>query len=205
MPNASPALVRQPNYASDSSQGRTLVDACGLLRTFLRGRSCDRRGPEERLNDLEPLWRALYEHHNEVTPHLRARVRPFERAWESRRRTESTWLQSEPDSFVLAAQDRARYVGYAFVRVRSSAGFAESWSMSDPLADLAFLSVLPELRGRGIGSALMDAAESRLEEMGIADMAIVVIATNTEAIPFYERRGAVPFVTQFIQRLEPEP
>ena len=40
--------------------------------------------------------------------------------------------------------------------------------------------------------------------MGIADIAIVVIATNLEAIPFYERRGAVPFVTQFIQRVEPE-
>jgi ribosomal protein S18 acetylase RimI-like enzyme len=160
--------------------------------------------PEERFNDLEPLWRALYDHHNEVTPHLCDRVRPFERAWESRRRTESAWLKSEPDSFVLAAQDSARFVGYAFVRVRSGAGFAESWSVSDPLADLATLSVLPEFRGRGIGSALMDAVESRLKEMGIADMAIGVIATNNEAIPFYERRGAVPFVTQFIQPVEPE-
>jgi len=28
-----------------------------------------------------------------------------------------------------------------------------------------------------------------------------VIATNTDAIPFYERRGAVPFVTQFVKRV----
>ena len=39
--------------------------------------------------------------------------------------------------------------------------------------------------------------------MGIADMAIGVIATNAEAIPFYERRGAVPFVTEFIKRVQP--
>ena len=159
--------------------------------------------PAARFNELEPLWRALYDHHNEVTPHLRDRARPFARAWVSRRRTEGRWLETEPDSFVLAVQDSDRYVGYAFVRVRSGAGFAESWRVSDPLADLATLSVLPEFRGQGIGSALMDAVESRLEEIGIADMAIGVIATNHEAIPFYERRGAVPFVTQFIQRVEP--
>ncbi|MGA2164572.1 MAG: hypothetical protein ABSH36_08880 [Solirubrobacteraceae bacterium] len=44
----------------------------------------------------------------------------------------------------------------------------------------------------------MDAVEARLARMGIADLAITVIATNAEAIPFYERRGAVPFITEFI-------
>lgn len=158
--------------------------------------------PEERFNDLEPLWRVLYDHHNDRTPHLRDRSRPFEQAWESRRRTEARWLESEPDSFVIAAQDGDSYVGYAFVRIRSGAGFAESWTFSDPLADLATLVVTPELRGQGVGSALMDAAEARLRRMGIADMAITVIATNTEAIPFYERRGAMPFVTEFVKRIQ---
>ena len=158
--------------------------------------------PVERLNDLAPLWHVLYDHHNEVTPHLRDRARSFEQAWESRRRTERRWLESEPDSFVVAAQDGDGYVGYAFVRVRSGAGFAESWSVSDPLADPVTLVVLPELRGQGIGAAVMDGVEARLQEMGIADMAITVITTNTEAIPFYEPRGAVPFVTQFIQPVE---
>ena len=61
------------------------------------------------------------------------------------------------------------------------------------------LSVLPESRGQGIGSAPMDALETRVADMGIGDLAITVIATNLEAIPFYERRGAKPFVTEFIQ------
>jgi len=158
--------------------------------------------PHERLDELEPLWRALYDHHSEVTPHLRERSRPFALAWQSRRLTETRWLAAEPDSFVLAAKQADRTVGYAFVRIRRGAGFAESWSVADPLADLATLSVLPELRGQGIGSALMDAVEARLGEMGIADMAITVIATNAEAIPFYERRGAVPFITEFIQSVQ---
>lgn len=157
--------------------------------------------PAAGLDDLQPLWRALYEHHNDVTPHLADRSRPFEVAWRSRRRTEQKWLQEEPDSFVLAAQQAGRTVGYAFVRVRSGAGFAESWSVSDPLAELATLSVLADCRGRGIGSALMDSVETRLRRMRIADLAIGVIATNAEATRFYQRRGAVPFVTDLIQRV----
>jgi ribosomal protein S18 acetylase RimI-like enzyme len=159
--------------------------------------------PVERFAALEPLWRALYEHHSSLTPHLRARQLPFERAWETRRGIERRWLESEPDSFVLAAQDADRYVGYAFVRVRSGAGFAASWSTSDPLADLATLAVLPEHRGQGVGSALMDAVEARLRGLGIEDMTIDVISTNVDAIRLYERRGAVPFLTTFIHRLQP--
>lgn len=157
--------------------------------------------PEERFDDLAPLWRVLYDHHNEVTPHLRERVRSFEQAWASRCRAEEGWLESEPDSFVMAAQDGDRYVGYAFVRVRSGADYAMSWNVSDPMADLVTLVVLPELRGQGIGAKLMDAVETRLSEMGVEDMTIAVITTNTDAMPFYERRGAVPYVTQFVKRV----
>ncbi|MGA2164573.1 MAG: hypothetical protein ABSH36_08885 [Solirubrobacteraceae bacterium] len=102
----------------------------------------------DRLDELEPLWRALYDHHNSVTPHLADRSRPFEVAWRSRRQTELKWLQAEPDSFVIAAQLVGQIVGYAFVRVRSGAGFAESWSVSDPLADLATLSVSRSSEGK---------------------------------------------------------
>ncbi len=157
------------------------------------------------LDDLEPLWRALYEHHQALTPHLRDRERAFEQAWPIRRQIEREWLKTEPQSFVLAARDCDRYVGYAFVRVRSAATYAASWITSDPLADLATLAILPELRGRGIGPALLKAVEVRLQELAIGDMAIDVITTNTDAIRFYERRGAVPFVTTLIYRVPDHP
>jgi ribosomal protein S18 acetylase RimI-like enzyme len=159
--------------------------------------------PKDGLGDLEPLWRTLYEHHVAITPHLGDRARPFHESWKSRRKMETGWLESEPASFVLAAEHEDRYLGYAFVRVRSGAGFAASWRFSDPLAELATLAVLPEYRGRGIGSGLMDAVEARVQERGIADLVIGVIATNADAMGFYERRGAVAFQTQLIQRVEP--
>lgn len=158
--------------------------------------------PEQRLDELEPLWRALYEHHVALSPHLRDRERPFDQAWETRRRSEREWLTNEPASFVLAAQDDdGGFVGYAFVRVYPSSVFASSWSASDPLAELATLAVLPAWRGRGLGSALLDAVEARLRELSIKDMAIGVLTNNTDAARLYERRGAVPFLTKFIQRV----
>lgn len=152
----------------------------------------------DRLDDLEPLWRTLHEHHRALTPHLRDRERPYEQAWRIRREIERTWLASEPESFVLAAREMERYVGYAFVRVRSNANYSASWNVSHPLADLATLAILPELRGQGVGPALLQATEARLRELAIYDMAIDVVTTNTEAIRFYERRGAVPFVTTLL-------
>lgn len=157
---------------------------------------------EEHFDDLKPLWRALYEHHTALTPHLRDREVPFEKSWETRRGLERGWLSSEPRSFVLVAQDADGCVGYAFVRVRSGDGFAASWRVSDPLAELATLAVLPEVRGQGVGSALLDAVEARLRELEIHDMVIAVVTNNSDAMRLYERRGAVPFVTQFIHRLD---
>jgi ribosomal protein S18 acetylase RimI-like enzyme len=157
--------------------------------------------PMDRLDDLQPLWRVLYEHHMALTPHLHDRVRPYEQAWKEHRRLKAEWLADEPDSFVLAACQADRYLGYAFVRVRPEALFAVSWSSSDPLAELAILTVLPEARGQGVGSALLDAVEARLVELQIDDMAIDVITTNTDAMRLYERRGAVPFLTKFVQRV----
>lgn len=159
--------------------------------------------PEDRFDELAPLWRVLYEHHRALAPHLRDRELPFERAWETRRGLEREWLRSEPQSFVLAAQDAGRLVGYAFVRVRSGHGFAAAWSASHPLAELVTLVVAPDARGQGVGSVLLDAVEARLRELGVEDMTIAVLTTNTDAARLYERRGAVPFVTQFVQRVPP--
>jgi ribosomal protein S18 acetylase RimI-like enzyme len=68
----------------------------------------------------------------------------------------------------------------------------------------ATLVVLPTHRGQHIGSALIDAAECRLRELGVEDMVIGVVATNADALRLYERRGAVPFVTGLIQRVAPD-
>lgn len=161
--------------------------------------------PTERLGELRALWRGLYEHHTRILPDMRERELPFEAAFERRREIERAWLEHEPESFLLAASDAGDYVGYAFVRVRPAACIAASWSVGDPLAELSILVVAGDRRGEGIGSLLLDAVEERLRQMAIEDMLIGVIATNEEAMRLYERRGAKPFLTDFIQRVGQPP
>ncbi len=151
------------------------------------------------LDELKPLWKALYDHQSEVAPHLRDREVPFDQAWSTRREIEKQWMASEPASFVLAARAEEVFVGYAFVRVRSGAGFAASWTVSDPIAELATLAVLPAFRRQGLGSVLMDEVHARLQALGVGDLVIGVVSSNADALRFYRRRGAVPFLTELIQ------
>jgi ribosomal protein S18 acetylase RimI-like enzyme len=161
------------------------------------------RLPPERLDEVEPLWSALYEHHHSLTPHLASRARPLSDAWGDHLALERQWLTEEPGSFVLGAELDRRLVGYAFVRIVAEK-LAVSWTISNPYGDLTVLSVLPELRGRGIGAMLMDAAEAELLRQGIRDLAITVISTNTEAERLYTRRGARPYTTILVQQVPGE-
>jgi ribosomal protein S18 acetylase RimI-like enzyme len=157
--------------------------------------------PLDRMEELQPVWRSLYEHHLTLTPHLADRAQPFEQAWQARQRIEAEWRTRGEELFVLAAEAQDGYVGYALVRIRSGSDFAASWSASERLAELVILAVLPQWRGQGIGSALLDAVEARLRELSVEDMVISVVTTNDDAMRLYRRRGAEPFVTELIQRV----
>ncbi len=159
----------------------------------------------DRMEELQPVWRSLYEHHLALTPHLGDRAQPFELAWRARQRIEAEWRASGQELFVLAAHAEDSYVGYALVRIRRGSDFAASWSASERLAELVILAVLPDWRGRGVGSALLDAVEARLRELEVEDMVISVVTTNDDAMRLYRRRGAEPFVTELIQRVSPAP
>jgi ribosomal protein S18 acetylase RimI-like enzyme len=88
---------------------------------------------------------------------------------------------------MLVARDGGRPVGYAFVEIRP--GPDDTWPIGDRMAELMSLSVAPDERGRGLGSALMDAVDAELERRGVADLEVTVLAGNERARRFYERRG----------------
>lgn len=139
---------------------------------------------------VEPLWNALREHHTALAPTLDS-PRPREESWARRRAQYETWL-AEPGSFILIAEQAGTLVGYAMVRLRSA---SPTWSSSERAGEIETLSVLPEARGQGVGTALLDAVRERLEPLGLGELSLHVIAGNDDATRFYERHGFSPFAT----------
>jgi ribosomal protein S18 acetylase RimI-like enzyme len=154
------------------------------------------RAGAERIGDLQPLWEALHAHHAEVAPELRVlgEVRSAGESWGVRRALYEEWL-AEPDAFVLIAEAGGRPVGYALVHMR---GPEETWATGDRVAELETLVVLPDHRDDGVGRLLMERVFDELRAIGVAHMGVSVIASNRDALRFYERFGLVPFLESFI-------
>lgn len=156
------------------------------MLVFIRGvPSVDiRRIEASELDLIEPLWNALREHHSSVTPDLGA-PRSRRESWLRRRRQYEAWL-AEPEAFILLAERQGASVGYAMVCVREG---SPTWPMSERAGELETLSVLPEERGSGTGTALLEAVRKELGARGVTEVSLLAITTNSDAIRFYERHG----------------
>jgi GNAT superfamily N-acetyltransferase len=153
------------------------------------------KGDAGRIQRLEPLWRALHSRHLEVDPGLPGiPIRSQEEAWDRRRRLYAAWL-AEKDAFLLTAEQRGRAVGYALAHMREA---DESWDTRGRFGVLESLSVLPEVRHRGVGRQLMSAVYDELRRLGNAVLEIGVVATNEEARRFYERQGFAPWLIHYL-------
>lgn len=67
-------------------------------------------------------------------------------------------------------------------------GYAVSWCVVDE-AELANLAVVPAMRGRGVGAALLDRAIGDARLAGCTVMHLEVRESNTAARALYESRG----------------
>jgi len=166
-----------------------------MMRTAGGDISIELAGPE-RLDELRPLWESLSDHHVEVAPRLRGLgpVRTSDDSWSVRRSHYAALFADEPSAFALIASAAGGPVGYAFVQVR---GPEESWD-TGPVAVLETLAVLPAHRRRGIGAALVRAMMVELRRLGIGHWEVATIATNEEALRFYERLDLLPFTVNYI-------
>jgi ribosomal protein S18 acetylase RimI-like enzyme len=155
------------------------------------------RAGRDRINDLEPLWKELHVHHAAITPHF-GPARSPEESWLRRKANYESWFE-DPGTFILIAEKESHPVGYALVRFIEG---SETWRTSERVAEIETLSVLPEFRGSGLGTALMEAVYSELEKEGVQEISLAVVATNTDALRFYERHG---FYQRIIHLWRPPP
>ncbi len=142
-------------------------------------------GPE-RIVDVEPLWKALHMYQQNIDSSLP--FRSLDQSWTLGRLRHEKWL-SEIGSFMLFAEYRDKPVGYAIVHLQEGMPIYQT---PDKVAFLNILSVLPEARNTGIGTALMNAVYEELRLSNIAALALNVICANTDALRFYKRFGLIP-------------
>ena len=97
-------------------------------------------------------------------------------------------LRAHPTTLVLLAYDGNEPVGLSPVGL--SIGF---WGISSframPLLNIHDLAVVPAWRGKGVGRALLAAAEQRARERGCCKLTLEVQEDNTPARTLYERFG----------------
>jgi ribosomal protein S18 acetylase RimI-like enzyme len=153
----------------------------------------------ERVDELRPLWLDLHHHHRAVAWALPL-VEDDELSWQRRRALYLERLSSDTAFLVLAIQGDA-IVGYALVCIEQ--GPDDTFALGERYAELYSLSVAAQLRGRGIGTRLLDFVDRELARRSIDGLKVAVMAGNAKAERLYERRGLRPaelFLYRFAAR-----
>ena len=146
---------------------------------------------------VAPLFKQLVEFHREVIDGAWP-VRGADAAWAHRRGQYLEWL-GDGSARMLAAvpaeDESAQPLGYAVLAIKPSMA---SWDVDERVGELETLAVAEAARGRGIGSALVEACRELLREEGITNWAVAVVEANADATRLYEREGFRPFYRQML-------
>jgi ribosomal protein S18 acetylase RimI-like enzyme len=143
----------------------------------------------ERVGELRELYLLLHAHHRSV---IAVPLADDDTAWAARREEYVDQLVAG-SGFGLVARRGESAIGYAFVVV--SEGRDSTFALGEHHAELYSLVVLPSERGRGIGTALLDAVDAELDAVGIRGLVVAVMEGNDGALELYRRRGLVPAET----------
>jgi len=160
-----------------------------------------RRGGAEDLDRLQPLWVSVHHVHAESMPELAPYVDDAT-TWAARRQLYAELL-ARPDTVLLLATAVGALVGYGLAHVMPAeeTWVPDTWVTGPRIGEIESLAVLPEHRGRGLGTELLDRLERELREQGVTDVVIGVLPGNEGAVRMYERRGYRP-TWMYLSRFE---
>lgn len=149
-------------------------------------------GSADDLDLVEPLWVAVHHRHCESMPELAPYVDDAE-TWRARRALYEELL-TKPDTLLVLAFVGDKTIGYGLTHVMPVADswIEDTWQTGDRIGEIESLSVLPEYRGSGLGSELLERLETHLHDLGVDDLILGALAGNTDAVRLYERRGYRP-------------
>lgn len=90
----------------------------------------------------------------------------------------------DPDARLLVAERDGRVVGMALARLDRPSKMSD-----EQVVDLGRVVVREGERGRGVGEALVDAAEEFARARGVRFLSAKIFAANAGAVAFWERLG----------------
>src|SRR5215207_2213398 len=151
-----------------------------------------RRGGSEDLPLLEPLWVSVHHRHVQAMPELAPYVDDA-----------TTWavhsalyaeLLAKPETVLLLAYAGDALVGYGLAHVvpLEDTWVGDTWATGPRIGEIETLAVLPEHRGQGIGTELIDRLERELRAQGVTDLVLGLLPGNEAAARLYARRGYRP-------------
>ncbi len=135
-------------------------------------------GGLELLDEIQPLWERLNQHHAAVSPYFASHFQAFRFA----ERKASLLRKYTGGQLHL---DLAR-VG------EQAVGYLVSAVTGDHLGEIESIFVSEPYRGRGIAAELMQRGLAWLEAQDIHDKAVAVAVGNERAFSFYARFGFYP-------------
>lgn len=105
---------------------------------------------------------------------------------------------SPPAGHLLVAESGRAIVGFVSIEIVTKLHPDEEQA---PYAYVSDLVVLPQHRGRGVGTALLERAEVCARNAGVSVLRIAVFVKNQEAARLYRRFGFADYRTQMVKRL----
>jgi ribosomal protein S18 acetylase RimI-like enzyme len=151
------------------------------------------RGDEQDISAVRELWLGLHRHHARVMPELAPYLSEDE-SWTERESIYRRVLSREK-SVLLLARVGAANVGYAIGFVATAeekAWLDDTWVNTGNVGEVESLGVVPEQRGGGIGTLLLERLERELRSLGAEDLVLGVLPGNDQAIRLYARFGYRP-------------
>jgi ribosomal protein S18 acetylase RimI-like enzyme len=155
-----------------------------------------RWSPERDREALRDLFIALQDHEHAFAPEAPTGVAIVD--------AYLAWMFERCERYageILVAEAEGRVVAFMTVLVR-----VPRQDPDDPAeahAMISELSVLPQWRGRAIGTALIEAAEALAREHGVAELRVMVDARNHGAQRLYARHGFDPWLLTLGKTLAP--
>ena len=160
-----------------------------------------RTGSATDMDLVGPLWVAVHHQHVKSMPQLAPYVSDDE-TWRVRREMYEELL-AKPETLLLLAfvgetsetsETSETVVGYGLAHVMPAdeGWIPDTWVTGPRIGEIESLSVLPQYRGSGLGSELLDRLEQHLHAIGVKDLVLGALPGNTDAIRLYERRGYQP-------------